>query len=63
MFDSIQDFNAFILLAVILIVTTGYIDRKARKWLRRKRRRQYRNLTRPSAVTHDASNEVGDEPQ
>ena len=63
MFDSVQDFNELLLLAVVLVVTTGYVDRKARKWLRRKRRKQYRNLTRPSAVTHDVSNEAGDEPQ
>ena len=63
MFDSIQDFNEFILLIVVLVVTTGYIDRKTRQWLRRKRRRQYRNLTRPGRVTHHASDETGNEPQ
>ena len=63
MFDSIQDLNKFVLLAVAIIVTIGYTGRKAGKLRRRKRRAQYRNLTRPSALAHDAINEAGDEPQ
>ena len=63
MFDSIQDLNKFLLLAVLLVVTIGYTGRKAGKLRRRKRRAQYRNLTRPTALTHDAINEAGDEPQ
>ena len=63
MFDSIQDLNKFVLLAVAIIVTIGYTGRKAGKLRRRKRRAQYRNLTRPTALTHDAINEAGDEPQ
>ena len=63
MFDSVQDLNKFVLLAVAIIVTIGYTGRKAGKLRRRKRRAQYQNLTRPTALTHDAINEAGDEPQ
>ncbi len=63
MFDSIQVFNGFLLLAVLLVVTIGYMGRKAGKLRRRKRRAQYRNLTRPGAVTYDASNDAGGEPR
>ena len=63
MFDSIQDLNKFLLLALLLVVTIGYTGRKAGKLRRKKRRAQYRNLTRPTALTHDAINEAGDEPQ
>lgn len=59
MFDSIQDVNELLLLAVLLLVTIGYKGRKAGKLRRRKRRRQYRNLTRPGAAARDA----GGEPQ
>ena len=63
MFDSIQGFNVFLLLAVLLVVTIGYIGRKAGKLRRRKRRAQYRNLTRPGAAARDASNDAGREPR
>jgi len=63
MFDSIQDVNELLLLAVLLVVTIGYKGRKAGKLRRRKRRAQYRNLTGPSAAARDASHDAGGEPQ
>lgn len=63
MFDSIQDVNELLLLAVLLVVTIGYMGRKAGKLRRRKRRAQYRNLTRPGAAARDPSNDAGGEPR
>lgn len=63
MFNSIQGFNVFLLLAIPLVVTIGHKGRKAGKLRRRKRRAQYRNPTRPGAAARDARNDTGGEPQ
>ncbi|MCY4091423.1 MAG: hypothetical protein OXF62_11445 [Caldilineaceae bacterium] len=63
MFDSIQDVNELLLLALLLVVTIGFKGRKAGKLRRRKRRAQYRNLIRPGAAARAAGNDAGGEPR
>ena len=63
MFDSIRDVNELLLLALLILVAIGYKGRKAGKPRRRKRRAQYRNLTRPGAAARAAGNDAGREPR